>query len=140
MRIPLLALLVLCPSCLSLSGDPAPEPGGVHYLEVVTSEVDQVCATYEATIGVDFGSPDEGLGSARTALLPNGGSIGVRAPMSDQEEPVVRPYFLVDDIEAAVAAAEAAGAVIALPPMEIPGHGRCAIYFQTGVQFGLWEL
>jgi predicted enzyme related to lactoylglutathione lyase len=51
----------------------------------------------------------------------------------------VRPYWLVEDIEAAVAAAEEAGAQIALPPMELPGHGRCAIYFAGGVEHGLWQ-
>lgn len=32
------------------------------------------------------------------------------------------------------------GAVIAVPPMTIPGHGTCAIYFQGGVQAGLWQI
>ncbi|MDF1800376.1 MAG: hydroxylase [Planctomycetota bacterium] len=140
MRIPQLALLALCPSCLSLAEDAAIQQGVVHYLEIVTPEVDQVCATYAATIGVEFGEPDVALGSARTATLPDGSTLGVRAPMHAQEEPATRPYFLVPDIEAAVATAEAAGAMVALPPMEIPGHGICAIYFQGGVQFALWEL
>ena len=49
--------------------------------------------------------------------------VGVRAPMHETEEPVVRPYWLVDDIEASVAAAVEAGGEVAHPPMEIPGHG-----------------
>jgi len=52
----------------------------------------------------------------------------------------VRPYILVDEIEAAVGAVEAAGARIALPPTEIPDHGTFAIYFQGGIQHGLWQL
>jgi hypothetical protein len=24
--------------------------------------------------------------------------------------------------------------------MEIPGHGKCAIYFHGGIQHGLWQL
>src|SRR5882757_292310 len=74
----------------------------VHYLEIVTKEVDAVCAAYAATTGVQFGKPDAGLGNARTAALPGGGLVGVRAPMRQTEEPVVWPYWLVDDIEAAV--------------------------------------
>ncbi|MBT6211199.1 MAG: hypothetical protein HOI35_14430 [Woeseia sp.] len=35
------------------------------------------------------------------------GLVGVREPMHEDEEPVVRPYWLVDDIEAAVEAATA---------------------------------
>ena len=112
----------------------------VHYLEIVTKEVDAVCAAYAAATGVQFGGPDAGLGNARTAALPGGGLLGVRAPMHESEEPVVRPYWLVDDIEAALAAAVEAGAEIAHPPMEIPGHGTFAIYIHGGIHHGLWKL
>lgn len=40
---------------------------------------------------------------------------------------MVWPYLLVDVIEAAVRAAEAAGGQVAVAPAEIPGHGRFAI-------------
>ncbi len=52
----------------------------------------------------------------------------------------VRPYWLVDDIDAAVAAAVKAGGQLAVPPMEIPGHGTFAIYLQGGNDHGLWQL
>jgi uncharacterized protein len=112
----------------------------IHYLEIVTKQVDAVCATYAAANNVQFGEPDPALGNARTAALPGGGLVGVRAPLRATEEPVVRPYWLVDDIEAAVAAAVNAGGALALPPMEIPGHGTCAIYIQGGIDHGLWQL
>jgi predicted enzyme related to lactoylglutathione lyase len=112
---------------------------GIHYLEIVTEAVDAVCATYAAANGARFGEPDMRLGGARTAAMPGGGLVGVMAPMHKTEEPVVRPYWLVADIEAAVAAAVGAGADVAHPPMEIPGHGRFAIFIQGGVQHGLWQ-
>lgn len=111
----------------------------IHYLEIVTRHVDAVCAAYEAANGVRFGAPDPGLGSARTAAMPGGGLVGVRAPLRDTEAPVVRPYWLVDDIAAAVDAAVQAGGEVAVPPMEIPGHGTFAIYLQGGVDHGLWQ-
>ena len=40
----------------------------IHYLEIVTKEVDAVCAAYAATFGLHFGDPDAGLGNARTLL------------------------------------------------------------------------
>lgn len=112
----------------------------IHYLEIVTKEVDAVCATYARLHGVTFSAPDAGLGNARTAPLPDGGWVGVRAPMRDTEEPVVRPYVLVDDVDAAANAAEEAGAKIAHPPMEIPGHGKFAIVIQGGIHHGLWQV
>jgi len=111
----------------------------IHYLEIVTPEVDAVCATCEQLYGVSFGEPEAGLGNARTAALSNGGRIGVRAPLHETEEPVVRPYVLVDDVGAAVRAAEAAGAMIAHPPLELPGYGKFAIYIQGGIHHGLWQ-
>jgi predicted enzyme related to lactoylglutathione lyase len=112
----------------------------VHYLEVVTTDVDAACKLYATMHGVTFGDVDQNLGGAPTTRLADGGMIGVRAPMHDGEKPVTRAYVLVEDIEAAVAAAAASGAVIAVPPMEIAGHGTCAIYFQGGIEAGLWQL
>ena len=111
----------------------------IYYLEIVTKEVDAVCATYATTNRVQFGDPDAGLGDARTAPMLGGGLMGVRAPLRKTEKPVVRPYWLVDDIEAAVAAAAKAGAVIAHPPLKIPGHGTFAIWFQGGIEHGFWQ-
>lgn len=111
----------------------------VHYLEIVTQEVDSVCAMYEQALGLTFNDADQNLGGARTVKLANGGMLGVRGPMHTNEKPVVRPYLLVEDIAAAVAKAKDLGAEIAVPPMLIPGHGSCAIYFLGGVEFGLWQ-
>ena len=111
----------------------------IHYLEIVTKEVDAVCAAYAAVNGVPFGKPNAGLGNARTAALPGGGMLGVRAPLRETEEPVVRPYWLVDDIEGAFATAVNAGAEAAHRPLEIPGIGTIAIYIQGGNDHGLWK-
>lgn len=111
----------------------------ISYLEIVTPDVDAVCATYAQLHGVRFGEGEPALGGARTTRLTGGGTLGVRAPMHDGERPVVRPYVLVEDIVASVAAATEAGAVIAVPPMKLEGHGTCAIYFQGGIECALWQ-
>ena len=112
----------------------------LHYLEIVTPDADAVCAAFETSLGVTFASPDPLLGGARTAPLSEGGSVGVRGPLHESEHPVVRPYWLVDDIEAALAAATEQGAVVAHPAMEIPGKGTFAITIQGNVHHGLWQL
>lgn len=111
----------------------------IQYLEIVTKDVEAVCATYAAAYGAVFGEADARLGNARTAKLAGGGLIGVRAPMHAGENPVVRPYWAVDDIHGAVAAVVAAGGTVAVPPMPLPGHGSCAIYFQGGNEHGIWQ-
>ena len=111
----------------------------IHYLEIVTKDVDAVCAAYTAATGASFGAPEAALGNARTTELPDGGMVGVRAPMHETEAPIVRPYWLVDDIRKAFAAALESGGEEAHPPLEIPGHGTFAIYIQGGVHHGLWQ-
>jgi predicted enzyme related to lactoylglutathione lyase len=148
----LVPALLLCgddsQSALGNQAAPAPaaEPAEeekamlIQYLEVVTADVDAACSALETLHGVRFGEPEVALGGARTAMLRGGGRVGVRAPMRADEEPVVRPYVLVDDVEAAVKAAEAAGGEFAITATEIPGQGKFAIYFLGGNQYGLWEL
>ncbi len=112
----------------------------VHYLEIVTRDIASVCAAYSAALQVTFGPPVPALGGARTATTADGSLVGVRAPLRDSELPVVRPYWLVADIQAVLAAAEGAGGFVALPPMPIEGYGTCAIYLQGGNEHGLWQL
>lgn len=111
-----------------------------QYLEIVTKDVDGVCDSYAAAHNVKFSEPVAGLGGARTAELTTGGLVGVRAPMRETEDPVVRPYWLVENIQAAVEAIADAGGEIAVPPMEIPGYGTFAIYILGGNDHGLWQL
>ncbi len=74
--------------------------------------------------------------------MPPVATTAISSPLCARQaaQPVVRPYLLVDDVEPAAKAAEAAGAEIAHPPMEIPGHGTFAIYIQGGIHHGLWQV
>ena len=74
----------------------------IHYLEIVSLDVNAVCLAFESIHNVSFGEADASLGGARTATLPDGCIIGVRNPLRDNESPVIRPYWLVEDIETAV--------------------------------------
>ncbi len=145
-----LAVLLLCAlAALPLAAVPARDdatsdtdtetPMQVHYLEYVSRDVDATCAALAAAHGVTFSEPQLELGGARTATLAGGGRVGVRGPMRETEEPVVRPYLLVDDVEAAVEEAAKAGAEIAMGATEMPGGGRFAIYLIGGNQHGFWE-
>lgn len=117
---------------------PVPEHT-VHYLEIVTPDVDATRDLYTATHGWSFADPDPALGHAVVASLPDGSLCGIRAPMHESEEPIVRAYLRVEDLDAAVESARKSGAEIALPSMDLPGHGRIAITIHGGVQHGLWE-
>ncbi|MEZ5973642.1 MAG: hydroxylase [Planctomycetota bacterium] len=133
----LLALLPL--ACASPRLQPQPTPMPIYYLEIVTPDVESTCASLAAVHGYTFSEPDPSLGGARTTKAPDGSTVGVRTPMHADEIPTTRPYRLVPDIQAAIAAAEANGAELIVPAMEIPGHGIIAIYHLGLNQYGLWQ-
>jgi len=112
----------------------------IYYLEIVTLNVEEACRLHSIMYGVSFSDPDPNFGDARTANLDGGGMLGIRAPLREDEAPVVRPYMLVDDINAAISSASKGGADIAMMPTEIPGYGQFAILIHGGIQSGLWEV
>ena len=112
----------------------------IHYLEIVASDIDAVCRSYEAVHKVSFAQADDSLGGARTCSLLDGSIVGIRGTLSESEVPVIRPYWLVADIKAAVKAIEEQGAEILHPPLEIPGKGTFAIYSVGAIQQGFWQL
>lgn len=118
---------------------PVPEHA-VHYLEIVTPDIDALCGLYARAYGWSFGPPDPALGNARVAELPDGSRCGIRAPLQAAEEPIVRTYLRVDDLEAAARRVAELGATLLLERMELPGYGTIAIYELGGVQQGLWQL
>ncbi len=146
MRIALIVVLacLLGTSCgrEALNSKSSVDFGGaalVRYLEYVTNDVDGTCSTLSAIHDVEFGEPVAELGNARVAMRTEGNRIGVRAPLAEHDQPIVRAYMLVDDIESAIKQAESAGATVAHPPMEVPGQGTFAIYILGGTQHGLWQ-
>ena len=112
----------------------------IQYLEIVTTDVAKTIHVLEAEHGVSFGEPILELELARTATLKGGGRIGVCVPLEGFEDPIVRPGFLVSDLDAAVMAAQAARGRIAIPASEVAGQGKFALYILGGIQYGLWEL
>lgn len=88
----------------------------IHYMEIVCRDVAAQCAALERVHGLSFGPPVADLGGARVANAAGGSLIGVRAPLAEHEQPIIRTYLEVDDIAKAVKEAEAAGGVVAYPP------------------------
>jgi hypothetical protein len=111
----------------------------VHYLEIVSNDVDALAALYQRVHGLSFGAPDPDLGQARVATRADGTLVGIRKPLAAHEQPVVRTYLEVEDIQQAVKVAEDSGATVAYPPTRQGQRGTFAIVFQGDVQHGLWQ-
>jgi len=111
----------------------------VHYLEIVTSDVGTLTELYQRMHGLSFGPPDPDLGQARVATQADRSLVGIRKPLAAHEQPIMRTYLAVEDIQQAVNKAEAQGATIAYPPTRQGQRGTFAIVIQGGVEHGLWH-
>jgi predicted enzyme related to lactoylglutathione lyase len=111
----------------------------IHYLEIVSNEVDTLTALYERVHGLSFGQPDPDLGQARVATMADGTIVGIRKPLAAHEQPIMRTYLVVEDIQQAAKHAEELGALIAYPPTRQGQQGTFAIVIHAGVQHGLWQ-
>lgn len=112
----------------------------IHYLEIVTPDVEAMRRLYATAYGWRFQAMGPELGNAFVAELPGGSRCGIRAPMHAEERPIVRTYLRVADIAKVVETVTQLGGTIALEPMEIPGHGTIAIYLHGGIEQGLWQV
>jgi predicted enzyme related to lactoylglutathione lyase len=111
----------------------------LHYLEIVSNDVETLAVLYERMHGLSFGPPDPDLGQARVSTQANGALLGIRKPLAAHEQPIMRTYLAVDDIQQAVKRAEESGATIAYPPTQQGSQGTFAIVIHGGVEHGLWQ-
>jgi predicted enzyme related to lactoylglutathione lyase len=111
----------------------------VHYVEIVSPDVDKLLDLYQRVHGISFALPDPDLGQAHVAALPDGGLVGIRKPLAAHEQPIVRTYVAVDDIQQAAQKAEESGGIIAYGPTQQGQRGTFAIVIHGGVQHGLWQ-
>lgn len=111
----------------------------IHYLEIVSNDVDALCAAYEHVHSLSFGPEDPDLGQARVAVRPDGNLVGIRRPLAEHEQPTMRTYLEVADIHEAVEEAEEAGAIIAYAPTRQGERGTFAIFIHGDVEHGLWQ-
>jgi hypothetical protein len=111
----------------------------IHYVEIVSNDVDSLTGLYQRMHGLSFGPPDRDLGQARVATQADGALVGIRKPLAAHEQPIMRTYFAVEDIQQAVKKAEESGATIAYPPTRQGNQGTFAIVIQGNVEHGLWQ-
>jgi predicted enzyme related to lactoylglutathione lyase len=112
--------------------------GTITHVEFPADDPDRARRFYEAVAGWEFGSmpefPDYWLFRTEEG---HGGGLGTRGESVGR---VIRVYITVDDLEAAVAAAEANGGSVVTPPSDVPGQGCfAAVLDSEGSEIGLWQ-
>ena len=109
--------------------------GHFYWNELMTRDVDKAKAFYAATIGWSFDAmpmPDGTYWVAKMGDAAVGGLFPLTSPQFDGVPESWMPYLAVDDVDARVKNAQAAGAKLMRPLFDIPGVGRIAILTEPG--------
>lgn len=103
--------------------------GSVVWSELMTTEVEKAKAFYGKTLGLTFQRFDpSGEGNYWVAMAGGETVWGLMDMTSRPGSPTGWfTYLAVDDVDARVAAAEAAGGKLMVPVFEVPMVGRIAI-------------
>jgi uncharacterized protein len=111
--------------------------GSISHIEFPADDVERAKKFYAAIAGWEFSDYGGGYWVFRTEE-GHGGGLGKRG---ESVGSVVRVYINVENLEEAVAAAEANGGTVVTPPSDIPGQGRFAAVTDTeGSEIGLYEV
>jgi hypothetical protein len=115
--------------------------GNFYWNELMAHDVEQAKAFYAHTIGWTFEQmpmPDRTYWVAKTNGTPVGGIFPMEGPdFANMPEQWVS-YVAVDDVDARVEKAHAAGANIMRPPFDVAGVGRIAIMRAPGGAMMAW--
>lgn len=110
--------------------------GHFNWNELVTRDAARVKRLYQDLIGWSYeGHPLPGGGTYWTAMMsgaPVAGIYEVSGPEFAEMPDNWMPYLAVDDVDARVAKAVAAGAKLMKPIFDIPDVGRLAILILPG--------
>jgi predicted enzyme related to lactoylglutathione lyase len=104
-------------------------PGSACWCELATTDVTKAGGFYSSLFGWSLKESSDGM--PYTEIGNKGQMIGGMMPMNDPQHQGVPPhwtvYFAVDDCDAAAEKAKGLGAMLYVPPTDIPKVGRFAM-------------
>jgi predicted enzyme related to lactoylglutathione lyase len=109
--------------------------GNFYWNELMTRDVDKAKTFYGDTIGWTFDAmpmPDGTYWVAKMGGKPVGGLFALKSPQFDGVPESWMSYLEVDDVDARVKKAIAAGAKLMRPIFDVAGVGRIAILTEPG--------
>jgi predicted enzyme related to lactoylglutathione lyase len=106
--------------------------GSFIWYELLTPDIAGARRFYDAVVGWDIADHSDFPNDYRMIARSDGKSAGGAMQITDEmrehgARPVWLAYINVDDVDAEVAAIEAAGGEIQMAPFDIPGVGRVAM-------------
>jgi predicted enzyme related to lactoylglutathione lyase len=109
--------------------------GNFYWNELMTHDPERAKRFYADTIGWTYEAmpmPDGSFWVAKMGDTPVGGIFPMSGPDFDGMPEQWMSYLAVDDVDARLKKATAAGAKIMKPPFDVPGVGRIAIVQEPG--------
>ena len=109
--------------------------GNFFWNELMTRDVEQAKKFYSATVGWTFDAmpmPDGTYWVAKMGDKAVGGIFPLHGKEFDGVPESWMAYLAVDDVDARLKKAKAAGATVMREPFEVPGVGRIAILKEPG--------
>ena len=109
--------------------------GTFYWNELMTRDAEKAKKFYAATLGWSFEAMPMPDGTYWVAKIGNdfvGGLFPLTSPQFDGVPESWMSYLAVDDVDARVKKAKAAGAKIIREPFDVPNVGRIAILTQPG--------
>ena len=110
--------------------------GTFYWNELMTRDVEKAKAFYGASIGWTYDAmpmPEGGTyWIAKMGDKPAGGIFSISGPAFEGVPESWMAYLAVDDVDARVKQAIAAGATLMKPAFDVPGVGRIAIIKEPG--------
>lgn len=109
--------------------------GSFYWNELMTRDAEKAKKFYAGTIGWTFDPmpmPDGIYWVAKSGNAPVGGLFPLSSPQFDGVPESWMSYLAVDDVDARVKKAQAAGATLMRPIFDVSGVGRIAILKEPG--------
>ena len=109
--------------------------GTFYWNELMTRDVEKAKRVYADTLGWSFEAmpmPDGTYWIAKAGEKAAGGIIDIKGQQFAGVPEAWMSYLAVDDVDARVKKAQAAGATLMRPIFEVPGVGRIAILREPG--------
>ena len=114
----------------------SPKNGTFYWNELLTDDVPKAVAFYQDIMGWEFAevpmSEQMTYWVAKLDGMPVAGVMEMPKELPEGTPPHWMSYIAVDDVDAEVAKAKAAGAIILNAPFDVPNVGRIAILKDAG--------
>ncbi|WP_328875070.1 VOC family protein [Streptomyces sp. NBC_00287] len=114
--------------------------GAPNWVDVGTTDIEGAASFYRALFGWEFRSAGPEAGGYGFFQLDGKTAAAGMQTTPEQGPPAWNVYFQSRDADATAKAVEQAGGRVLVPPDDVMGQGRLAIFADhAGVSFGVWQ-